>query len=58
MEWDEDFAQRMANPTGRYLAFSQLKQQGGFQDVGHITPDFSKFEYLICLTYVFEIWQI
>jgi len=57
-EWDEDFAQTMADPTGRYLAFSQLKQQGGFKDVGHITPDFSKFEYLIRLTYVFEIWRI
>ena len=43
---------------GHLVQHSQLKQQGGFQDVGHITPDFSKFEYLICLTYVFEIWQI
>lgn len=57
-EWDEDFAQTMADPTGRYLAFSQLNHQGGFKDVSLITPDFSKFEYLMRLTYVFEIWRI
>jgi hypothetical protein len=57
-EWDEDFSQTMADPTGRYLAFSQLKKQGGFKDITLITPDFSKFEYLIRLTYIFEMWRI
>jgi hypothetical protein len=57
-EWDEDFAQTMADPTARYIAFAQLKPQGGFKDVHLITPDFAKFEYLVRLTYVFEIWRI
>jgi len=57
-EWDEDFAQTMADPTVRFIAFSQVKQDGGFKDVSLITPDFSKFEYLLRLTYVFEIWRI
>jgi len=57
-EWDEDFSQTMTDPTGRYLAFSQLTQQGGFKDVILITPHFSKFEYLLRLTYIYEIWRI
>ena len=57
-DWDEDFAQTMADPTARFIAFSQLKQQGGFKDVPQITPEFSKFEYLVRLTYIFEIWRI
>ena len=57
-EWDEDFAQTMTDPTARYLAFSQLKPQGGFKEVHLITPDFAKFEYLVRLTYVYEIWRI
>lgn len=57
-EWDEDFSQTMTDPTVRYAAFSQLKTQGGFAEPHHITPDFAKLEYLIRLTYVFEIWRI
>jgi hypothetical protein len=57
-EWDEDFAQTMRDPVVRFLAFSQLKHDGGFHDVTLITPDISKWEYLLRLTYVFEIWRI
>ena len=57
-EWDEDFAQTMRDPAVRFLAFSQLKCDGGFQDVTLITPNIAKFEYLLRLTYVFEIWRI
>ena len=57
-EWDEDFAQTMMDPTVRCMAFSQLKQDGGFKNVTLITPDIAKFEYLLRLTYVFEIWRI
>lgn len=42
----------------RFLAFSQLKCDGGFRDVTLITSDISKFEYLLHLTYIFEIWRI
>lgn len=58
MEWEEDFAQTMADPTIRYIALSQLKQAGGFKDVSLATPEIAKFEYLMRLTYVFEIWRI
>ena len=57
-EWDEDFVQTMRDPAVRFLAFSQLKHDGGFQDVTLITPNIAKFEYLLRLTYVFEIWRI
>ena len=57
-EWDEDFVQTMRDPTVRFVAFSQLKRDRGSQDVTLITPDISKFEYLLCLTYIFEIWRI
>ena len=57
-EWDEDFAQTRMDPTVQFIAFSQLKRDGGFNDVPLITPDFSKFEYLLRLTYIFEIWRI
>lgn len=57
-EWDEDFAHTMRDPAVRFLAFSQLKRDGGFKDVTLITPDISKWEYLLRLTYVFEIWRI
>jgi len=58
MEWEEDFSQTMADPTIRYIALSQLKQTGGFKDVTLATPEIAKFEYLMRLTYVFEIWRI
>jgi len=57
-DWDEDFSQTMADPTGRYITFAHLKPQGGFKDVALITPNLSKFEYLLRLTYIFEIWRI
>ncbi len=58
MEWEEDFSQTMADPTIRYIALSQLKQTGGFKNVTLATPEIAKFEYLMRLTYVFEIWRI
>ena len=41
-EWDEDFAQTMMDPTVRCMAFSQLKQDGGFKNVTLITPDIDR----------------
>jgi len=49
MEWEEDFAQTMADPTIQYIALSQLKQTGGFKDVTLATPEIAKFEYLMQL---------
>ncbi|KAF9470600.1 hypothetical protein BDN70DRAFT_901974 [Pholiota conissans] len=57
-EWDEDAAQTMADPTICYLALSQLNPSGGFKEPKLTTPVIAKLEYLIRLTYVYEIAHI
>lgn len=56
--WEEDFGHTMIDPTLRYLAFSQLKHQGGFNEPHLTTPDIAKLEFNIRLTFVYEIWRI
>jgi len=57
-EWDEDFSQTMSDPTIRYLALASLKRVSGFKEPKLLTPMLAKFEYLMRLTWVFEIWRI
>lgn len=56
--WDEDAAQTMADPTICYLALSQLNASGGFKEPHLTTPVIAKLEYLLRLTYVYEIAHI
>lgn len=54
-EWEEDAAHTMADPTIRYLALSQITTLGGFKEPHLTTPAIAKLEYLLRLTYVYEI---